>query len=56
MKAFNALLKPSKAPQRSVKIKIKLFFFFYSGIGTLRVNPYVNVQLTLNFKEIIRKL
>ena len=37
MKAFNAYIKPFEAPQRSVKIKIQVNFFFLSGIRTLRV-------------------
>ena len=40
MKAFNAFIKPFEAPQRSVKIKIKLDFFSSSGIGTGRVKAF----------------
>ena len=37
-KAFKAFIKPFEAPQRSMKIKIKVNFFSSSGIGTGRVN------------------
>ena len=37
MKAFKAFIKPFEVPQRSVKIKIYVYFFFLSGIETLRV-------------------
>ena len=40
MKAFKALIKPFEAPQRSVRIKIYVNFFFLSGIGTLRVKVW----------------
>ena len=35
-----AFIKPFEAPQRSVKIKIKLDFFSSSGIGTGRVKAF----------------
>ena len=38
MKAF---IKPFEAPQRSVKIKIKVNFFFLPGTGTLRVKKRI---------------
>ena len=37
MKALKAFIKSFEAPQRSVKIKIKLVFFSSSGIGAQRV-------------------
>ena len=40
MKAFKAFIKPSEAPQRSVKIKIEVNFLSLSTIGTGRVNSY----------------
>ena len=36
MKAFKALAKPLKAPQKSVKIKIEVHFVSSHGIGTGR--------------------
>ena len=41
MKAIKAFLKPFEEPQRSVKIKIELFFFSSSEIGTGRVNKHL---------------
>ena len=38
MKAFKAFIKPFKAPQGSVKIKISVYFFCSSGIEAGRVN------------------
>ena len=37
MKALKAFIKPFEVPQRSVKIRIYVNFFFLFGIGTLRV-------------------
>ena len=38
MKVFKTFIKPSEAPQRSVKIKIDVNFLSLSGIRTERVN------------------
>ena len=43
MKAFKAFIKPFEAPQRSVKIKIEVNFFYLSGIGAGRVNVVSNL-------------
>ena len=59
MKAFKAFIKPFKAPQTSVKIKILVIFFSSSGIGTGKgnnkdfyrrfVEPQVNVYYGAHF-------
>ena len=41
MKALKAFIKSFEVPQRSVKIKILVNFFFLSGIGTLRVKAAI---------------
>ena len=33
IKTFKAFVKPFEAPQRSVKVKFKLNFFYLSGFG-----------------------
>ena len=38
MKAIKTFIKPFEAPQRSVKTKFNLIFFYSSGTGTGRVN------------------
>ena len=37
MKAIKTYIKPFEAPQRSVKMKIKLNYFFSFGIGTGKI-------------------
>ena len=38
MKVFKVFVKPFEAPQRIVKIKNQVNFFYLPGIGTGRVN------------------
>ena len=40
MKTLKAFIKPFEAPQRSVKIKIWVNFFFLPGIRTLKSLAY----------------
>ena len=44
MKAFKAFIKPFVAPQRSVKIKIKVIFFSSSGVGMWKNNGYLKTE------------
>ena len=36
IKTFKGFVKPFEAPQRSVKVKLKLNFFYLSGLGEKR--------------------
>ena len=48
MKTLKAFIKLSEAPERSVKIKISVNFFFLSGIRTLKVKASIK-----NLKKIV---
>ena len=54
MKAFKAFIKLFEAPQRSVKIKIKVNFLSSSGIGTKRVNMFERVENYENIHVLVK--
>ena len=56
MKAFKAFIKPSEAPQRSVKIKIQLTFFSSSGIGTGKVDMFLTILEALGVIELSQSI
>ena len=56
MKAFKAFIKPSEAPQRSVKIKIQLTFFSSSGIGTGKVDMFLTNLEALGVIELSQSI
>ena len=61
MKAIKAFIKPSEAPQRSLKVKISVNFPSSSGIGTGSVKKYPRGSVLLkkrvlkNFAKLTRK-
>ena len=51
---LKALIKPFEAPQRSVKIKIKVYFLSWSGIGLLSVKSQASSPLIIDVNIYMR--